>query len=175
MAENAHYQQLGTFVVLFQSLESSLVEIISVVSDKDCAVETLPAETKYRRLVGSAEIIVSHFVDLLRGPDLEAKTRFHLLMKRCLDIGLLRNRLVHSRYAILSTAGNAFAPVNEKSTAKFSGGSGKQVIAQDPSVESFEPYLKKIAEVLAELEAFRLQVAEWKNADGSAIDKAGKP
>ena len=47
MAESAHYHQLGKFVVLFQKLESSLIEIIDVIADEDCAVEILPAETEY--------------------------------------------------------------------------------------------------------------------------------
>ena len=45
MAESAHYQQLGKFVVLFQRLESSLIEIIDVIADEDYVVEILPAET----------------------------------------------------------------------------------------------------------------------------------
>ncbi len=175
MAENAHYQQLGEFVALFQRLETSLIGIISEVADEDCAVEILPAETKYRRLVGSAGGVFSHFVDLLRQPDLEAKTRFHQLMEECLDIGVLRNRLIHSKYALLTSAGNGVAPAQEKANPKCKGGSRSQVIAEDLSVEPFEPYFRQIAEVLAELAAFRLQVIAWKCADGSAIDKAGNP
>jgi len=55
MAESAHYQQLGKFVILFQELENSLIEFISVIADKDCALEMLPAETEYPRLVASTD------------------------------------------------------------------------------------------------------------------------
>src|SRR5450759_4385011 len=99
MAESAHYQQLGKFVVLFQELENSLIEFNSVITDQDYAVEILPAETEYPRLVESTDVIFSHFIDRLRQPDLEAKTRFHKLMEKCLDIGVLRNRLIRSTYA----------------------------------------------------------------------------
>ena len=162
MAENAHYQQLGKFVGLFQGLEGSLIEMISVTADEDCAVEILPAETGYRRLVASTDVRFSQFVDLLRPTDLEAKARFHKLMEKCLDIGIVRNRLVHSKYALLTSAGNVVAPVREKARLKFNGGSRGEVIKEDVSVESFEPYFQQIAEVLAELESFRLQVIEWK-------------
>jgi hypothetical protein len=33
------------------------------------------------------------------------------------------------------------------------------------SVESFEPCFQQIAEVLTELESFRLQAIEWKDSD----------
>ena len=175
MAENTHYQQLGKFVVLFQGLESSLIETISVIADKDYAVEILPAEIEYRRLVGSTDAMFSRFVDRLRQPNLEAKTRFHELMEKCLDIGVLRNRLIHSKYALLTSARKLVAPVQEKAKLKIKGGSRRQVIAEDLSVESFEPYFQKIAEVVAELESFRLQVIRWKHPDGGAINKARKP
>ena len=174
MAENAHYQQLGKFVDLVQGLESSLIEIISAITGEDYAVETLPVETKYRRLVGSTDIIFSHFVDLLRQPDLEAKTRFHKLIERCLDIGVLRDRLNHSKYALLRSAGDIVAPVNEKAKLKFKGDSPRQVLGEDLPFESFEPYFQEIADVRAELESFRRKVIEWKYPDGRAITTARK-
>ena len=165
MAESAHYQQLGKFVVLFQRLESSLIEIIDVIADEDYVVEILPAETEYRRLVESTDVIFSRCVDLLRQPDLEAKTRFHKLMEKCLDIGVLRNRLIHSTYALLERAGDVVAPVPAKGKLKFKGGSRREAIGDDLSLESFEPYFQQIAEVLTELGSFRLQVIEWKYPD----------
>ncbi len=165
MAENAHDQQLEKFVALFQALESSLIEIISAIAGKDCALEILPAETKFRRLVGTADGAFSQFVDRLRPPDPEAKARFHELMEKCLDIGALRDRFVHAEYALLTTAGNLVAPVQEKSKPGFKVGSPGSVIAQDSSIESFEPYVRQIADVLARIESFRVQVVTWKQGD----------
>ena len=166
MAENAHHQQLGKFVVLFQGLESALVEMFGVTAGEDYAAAILPAETRYRRLVGSTDLTFSHFVDQLRQPALETKARFHELMERCLDIGVLRNRLVHSKYALLISAGHVAAPVRGKAEPKFKGGSRRQVIGEALSAESFEPYFQKIAEALAELESFKLRVVEWKHPNG---------
>jgi len=163
MAESAHDQQLGQFVVLFQELESSLIDIISVIADKHSAVEILPAEIEYPQLVESTDVIFSNFVALLRRPALEATTRFHKLMGKCLDIGVLRDRLSHSTYALLESAGDVAALVHEKAKLKFKSGSLRQVIGEDLSVESFEPYCQQIAEVLTEIESFRLQVIEWKH------------
>ena len=165
MAESAHYQQLGKFVVLFQELENSLIEFISVITDKDYAVEMLPAETAYPRLVESTGVIFSHFIDRLRAPDLEAKTRFHELMGKCLDIGVLRNRLIRSTYALLVRTGDFGALVQEEAKLKFQSGSRRQAIREDLPVESFEPYFQRIADALAELESFRLQVIDWKPAE----------
>ncbi len=165
MAESAHYQQLGKFVILFQELENSLIELISVITDKDYAVEILPAETEYPRLVESADAIFSLFIDRLRQPGLEAKTRFHKLMEKCLDIGVLRNTLVRSTYALLVRTGDVLAGVQEEAKLKLRGGSRRQAIKEDLSVESFEPYFQRIADVLAELELFRLQVIDWKRED----------
>jgi hypothetical protein len=96
-------------------------------------------------------------------------------MEKCLDIGVLRDRLIHSKYALLIGAGNGVAPVQEEAQLEHKGGSPRQVIEEDLSVESFEPYFRQIAEVVTELASFRLQVIAWKYADGSASDKAGKP
>ena len=162
MAESAHYHQLGKFVVLFQRLESSLIEIIDLIADEDCAVEILPAETEYRRLVESTEVIFSRFVDLMRQPDLEAKTRFHHLMQQCLDIGVLRNRLIHSTYALLERPRDAVAPVPAKGTLKFKGTWRRESAGGNLPLESFEPYFEQLAKVLAQIESFRLQVIAWK-------------
>ncbi len=162
MAESAHDQQLGQFVVLFQELESSLIDIISVIADKDSAVEILPAEIEYPQLVKSTDVIFSNFVGLLRQPALDATTRFHKLMGKCLDIGVLRNKLSHSAYALLESASDIAALAQERAKLKFKGDSRRQVIGEDLSVESFEPDCRQIAEVLTELESFRLQLIEWK-------------
>ena len=165
MAESAHYHQLGKFVVLFQRLESLLIEIIDAIADEDCVVEILPAETEYRRLVESTEVIFSRFVDLMRQPDLEAKTRFHQLMEQCQDIGVLRNRLIHSTYAVLERARDVVAPVPAQGKLKSKGGWRRESIGDNLSLESFEPYFQQLAAVLAQLESFRLQVIEWKYPD----------
>ena len=175
MAETAHDRQLGEFVVLFQGLESSLIEIIGAITDKDYAAEILPTETKYRRLVESTSFVFSRFVDLLPKPDLDAKTRFHELMEKCLDIGMLRDRLAHSAYALLVRAGDDIALAQGKTTLKFQHGSRRQDTGEDLSVEPFEPYFQKIADVLTELGSFRRQVIEWKYRDGSAINNARQP
>ena len=165
MAESEHYQQLGKFVVLFQELEDSLIELNSEIADEDYAAGILPAETEYPRLVESTDVIFSHFADRMRQPDLEAKTRFHKLMKECLDIGVLRNTLIRSTYALLIRTGNFVAPVQRKATLKFKDDSPRQAFGADQPVESFEPYFQRIAGVLAEVESFRRRVIEWKNSD----------
>ena len=70
MAESAHHQQIGKFVVLFQGLESSLIGMIGAITDQDYAAPILPAETKYRRLVGATDVNFSRIVDRLHQPDL---------------------------------------------------------------------------------------------------------
>ena len=164
MAESAHYRQLGKFVVLFQQLENSLIEFNSGIAGEDYAIEILPAETEYPRLVESTDAIFSHFVNRLREPDLGAGTRFHKLMEKCLNIGVLRNRLIRSTYALLVRAGEVVALAPEEAKLKCKGGSPGQVIGEDLSVESFEPYFQRIADVLAELGSFRRQVIDWKSA-----------
>ncbi len=166
MVENAHHRQIGKFVVLFQGLESALIGIIGVITDEDYAAPILPAETKYRRLVGATDVNFSHIVDRLHQPDLEAKARFHELMERCLHIGVLRDRLIHSKYALLTVARNVFvAPAQENGKLECKEGSRGQVIGEDPAIESFEPYGRQIAELVAEIESFRRQVIEWKRCD----------
>ncbi len=165
MIENAHHRQIGTFVVLFQGLESSLIGMIGAITDEDYAAPILPAETKYRRLIGATDVNFSHVVDRLHQPDLEAKARFHELMEKCLHIGVLRDRLIHSKYALLVSAGNAGTPAQINGKPKFNEGSRGQVSGEDPAAESFESCCRQIAEVVAELESFRLQVIEWKRCD----------
>lgn len=165
MVENTHHQQIGKFVVLFQGLESSLIGMIGAITDEDYAAPILPAETKYRRLIGATDVNFSHVVDRLHQPDLEAKARFHELMEKCLHIGVLRDRLIHSKYALLISADNVGAPAQINGKLKLKEGSRGQVSGEDPAAESFELFCRQIAEVVAELESFRLQVIEWKRCD----------
>jgi len=163
MAEGLHYQQLGKFVVLFQNLEQALVEFNGAIAGDDYAAQILPAETEYPRLVESTGVIFSRFLDRLRRPDAEARARFRKLMEKCLEIGVLRNRLIRSTYALLVRTGDAFAIAQEGIQRKFNDGSRSQAIEEDLSAESFDPYFQRIGDVLAELESFRLQVIDWKS------------
>ncbi len=165
MAERAHHQQLGKFVALFQALENSLIEFTSATADEDYAAEILPAETEYPRLVESTGLVFSGFIDRLLEPDLAAKLRFHRLMEECLDIGALRNRLVGSAYALLVRTGDAVEPAQDEAGRKFDGGPGRHASGEDLPVEPFEPYFQRIAEAIAEVESFRLQVIERKHSD----------
>jgi len=164
MAEGLHYQQLGKFVVLFQQLEQALVEFNGAIAGDDYAAQILPAETEYPRLVESTGLIFSRFLDRLDRPESEARTRFQKLMEKCLEIGVLRNRLIRSTYALLVRTGDAFAVAQEGIKRKFTDGSRRQAIEEELSVESFKPFFQRIVDVLAELESFRLQVADWKPA-----------
>jgi len=157
MTKNAHHRQLGKFVILFQELVSSLVEFISVIADDDYTAEILPAETEYPRLVESTDATFSRFMDRLYEPDVEARVRFHQLMVECLDIGVLRNRLVRSTYALLERRGDVVGPGQDRLKLRCKDSSRRQTFAQDPPVESFEPYFRQIAKALAELESFRLR------------------
>jgi len=165
MAENAHHQQIGKFVVLFQGLEGSLIGMIAAITDEDYAAPILPAETRYRPLIGATDVNFFRVVDRLHQPDLEAKARFHELMEKCLHIGSLRDRLIHSKYALLISADNAGAPAQINGELKFNEGSRGQVSDEDPAVESLELSCRQVAEAVAELESFRLQVIEWKRCD----------
>src|SRR6266849_3750112 len=162
MSESTLYEQLGKFVVLFQRLESSLSEITTLIADEHFAVPILLTEIEYRRLVESTDVVFSSFVDLQRNPDAKAKERFHSLMNKWLDLGVLRNRLVHSTYAHLEKEGEVVALVQEKAKLKFKGGPRREVIEEDLSVDSFDPYFEKITDALTELESFRLLVVDWK-------------
>lgn len=164
MAESLHYQQLGKFMVLFQELEQALVEFNGAIAGEDYAAEILPAETEYPRLVESTGVIFSRFLDRLRRPDAETGTRFHELMEKCLEIGVLRNRLIRSTYALLVRSGDAFDIAQKGVKRKFNDASRGQAVGEDPSLESFDPYFQRIADVLAELESFQLQVTDWKPA-----------
>lgn len=163
------YQQLGRFVVSFQSLENSLIAINTLIADQDYAVDILLTEIEYRRLVESTGAIFLYFVNLLAQPEgkikEEEKENFNKLMSRCLDIGILRNRLIHSTYAHLVKDGEIVALVREKAKLKLKGGSRREVTGEDLSVESFDPYFKQILHVLAEVELFRLQIVKWKYPD----------
>ena len=165
MAESAQYHQLGKFVVVFQRLESSLIEIIDLIADEDCAVEILPAETEYRRLVESTDAIFSRFVDRMRQPDLEAKTQFHQLMQQCLDIGVLRDSLIHSTYALLERPRNAVAPLPANGAHQAKVARLSESIGESLSLEPFEPYFERLANVLTQIESFRLQVIAWKRPE----------
>jgi len=65
--------------------------------------------------------------------------------------------------------------VTEEVKLKFKGGSRRQAVGGDLSVESFEPYFQRIAEVLAEFESVRLQVIDSKPAGKELAERSTTP
>jgi hypothetical protein len=176
MTNGAHYRELGKFVIQFQELENSLVEFFSVIAGKDYAMEILPAETEYPRLVKAIDAEYAVSVDRLREPDRgEVKARFHKLMEECRAIGALRNRLIRSTYALLVRGADVGALVQDEAKLKCNGSSRRQAMGRDQALESFEPYFQRIAGVVAELESFRLQITDWKPSGTELSARSTRP
>ena len=161
MKENSLYHQLGKFVVLFQSIERAIVELIVLIARADDEIiEILINELDYSSRIKTTDVLFARYIDT---HDIEPKEKqdFHSLMTKCLKLGELRNNLLHSKYAHLVKADKVIALIRENSKLRSKKGI-REIEEEDLTTESFDKYFKEITPVLERLEAFRLKIIDWK-------------
>jgi predicted metalloendopeptidase len=95
----AIHQELGKFVVLFQTMDNAINDlIIEIAGNKQFIVEAFIAKTEFSAKMEIADVIFTHFIDITANTDEDEKEKFHSLMNRCKKIGQERNVIVHSVY-----------------------------------------------------------------------------
>lgn len=161
MQENATYQQIGRFVIMFQRAEQSLTELLVLMANADDEfVRILVNELEYSKRVKTTDVMFGRFVDLRRSPDESAKQRFHDLMTELLKLGERRNEIVHSKYTPFINVEGVAGLRRENSKLAASKGL-RDVKEEDLLPESFEEDFKRLSAAHQSLETFRLKVINW--------------
>lgn len=156
------YHQLGCFVVNFQHLESSVNDLLELLSDSiDCeVVRILTNDLEYRKRLNAADVLFARFVDLRNNTDASAKGEFHKLIVELGNLGERRNELVHSRYyAWFNVEGNE-GILRQNSTLRGSKGEREEK-EEELQPGAFDQDLRRLFAAASHLEEFRLRIIDW--------------
>ncbi len=157
------HQELGKFIVLFQTMDNAVNDIIYHISgNKRFVAEAFITKTEFASKMEIADVIFSHFIDITANTEEKAKGEFHSLMNRCKKIGQERNVIVHSVYYPLTKVDGSKRLIQKNPRLKFRGGAHISENDKELALEDFEQINKKIIEVLKEIEKFRLKLINWK-------------
>ncbi len=161
MQENAIYQQIGRFVVMFQRTEQKLAELLVLMAETDVEfIRILVNELEYSKRVKAADVMFGRFFDLRNNPDQSVKAQFHALMVELLRLGERRNEIVHSKYTTFISVKGVAGLRRENAKLKASKGRRK-VKEEDILPGSFEENFKDLSAAHQSLEDFRLKVIDW--------------
>ena len=157
------HKELGRFIILFQTMDNAVNEIIFQISgNKSYIAEAFLAKTEFSSKMEIADVIFTHYVDITANTDEETKDDFHALMNACKKIGKERNIIVHSVYYNLEKIDGSMRLIQENPRLKFKDGSRISLNDKELSLSDFKQYNEKINDLLGRLEKYRLKLIEWK-------------
>jgi hypothetical protein len=98
------FAELGEFLVVFQQVEASLVELIVQVTDADPEyVGALTAELEFNSKARALDVIYTRFSQIHGLSEQAPNAEFHELMGKVQKLATRRNDIVHSFYNTLVT------------------------------------------------------------------------
>lgn len=170
------YQQLGQFVVLFQLVENYLIRICELLIDPNLTRNgrVVLAGLGFRDLAVKANVLFALLAEKLATPDAEEKTReFDRLAKHCLELAVLRNKLVHSTYVHLEAGGELQVILRSKAKLMTGGAEGPRYIFDQEQLTdmSLEEALRNVAETAFALGTFQRQVLRFQQIAGVINDR----
>lgn len=158
----AIHQELGKFIVLFQTMDSAINDlIISIADKKHFVAEAFIAKTEFTAKMDVADVIFTHFVDITANTDKTEKENFRSLIKECKTIGQERNVIVHSVYYPLTKADGTKRLIQQNPRLKFKSSSQIVINDNELAIDDFTKINEKISEALKEIERFRLKLIDW--------------
>jgi len=157
------HQELGRFIVLFQTMDNAVNEIIFQLSgNKEYIAEAFITKTEFTAKLEIADVIFSHYVNITAITDEKAKDEFHSLMNKCIEIAKERNIMVHSIYYPLTKVDGSMRLIQQNPRLKFKGGSHISINDKELALEDFKKINEKIILMLEAIEKFRLKLVDWK-------------
>jgi hypothetical protein len=160
------YRQLGLYVILFQELEGRIANFANWMTDPSNSGRGRAVLTgmSFRQLLTSTEVLFAHNLRLISPSNSdEHKSNFHELMGRCLRAAEQRNTLVHSTYIHLEAGGELQEIIRSKFRLKTSGvdGGRHEIDREVITPESFDPLMREVAELVAAIGQYHLQLIHW--------------
>ncbi len=166
MSEPTSYHLLGKFIVLFQTIEANVSDIIRLLIEArdEHLVEILMAELDNYKRLKAVDVLLARFLDVRVGDYDQEKKDFHALVGELQRLGERRNEIVHSYYSDWRDVDGKDGLLRQQSKLR-----GKQGILEDVEEgllpENFEEDLSKLAHSARVLEGFRLKVIQWRHPD----------
>ncbi|MBL8527775.1 MAG: hypothetical protein JNL68_08835 [Burkholderiales bacterium] len=162
MNHDALHTRLGRFVLTFQAVEASVVELTVQVVDADPEyVATLTAELEFNAKARALDVIYARYAQIHGLSNEAPHPEFHKLMVRIQKLATRRNDLVHSFYNLLITVNGEAALARTPTRLKPSEGIREQD-GEDILPAKLEAEISEMRSILQELEAFRLQAINIK-------------
>lgn len=156
------HQELGKFVVLFQTMDNAINNLIHYLADdKQFIAEAFIAKTEFTAKMEIADVIFTNYIEITANTDRKEKEKFHSLMNKCKKIGRERNIIVHSVYYPLTKVDGTKRLIQQNPRLKFEGGSHIDINDKELALEDFEKINLKITDALEEIERFRLKLIDY--------------
>jgi hypothetical protein len=160
------YRQIGLFVVVFQSLETVLVEICWLTTEPQYASDgrRVLAGLSFPQLVKEAGKRVDAFIARHNLDDTEFRNtfliNFHGLLEQCRALAQRRNRIVHSAY-IHFEGGDQLVGIMQSDMFKAVDGPDVAFDQEMLTSDSFHTGLHDIALVAFGLSQSKVQLVHW--------------
>lgn len=160
MHANKLYEELGQFLVAFQSVEASLTDLIVYVTDFDSEyIEALTAELEFNGKARALDVIFTRFAQIHGLTDASPHPEFHKLMTKVQKLATRRNEIVHSFYHTLMASDGRVGVMRRPTRLKPSEGAREQP-HEDILPGKLKDEINEIQSLLSELEVYRLKAID---------------
>jgi len=148
--------ELGQFLIAFQAVEASLVELIIQVTHSDPEyIGALTAELEFNSKARALDVIFTRFAQIHGLTEQSPHPEFHKLMSNVQKLATRRNDIVHSFYNTLITIDGQVGMVRKPTKLKPSEGIRTQP-HEDILPGQLQAEIDEVTNILKELESFRL-------------------
>ena len=160
MANEQALAELGQFLVVFQTIEAAVTDLIEAVIDADSEyVHALTAELEYSSKLRALDVIFSRYAQIHGITAESPHPKFHKLMTKLLKLAERRNEIVHSFYNLLITVDGELALTRRPTKLRPSKGE-----RHDPPEDILPGALaaesKNMRDDLLEIEEFRMLILD---------------
>ena len=154
------HEELGQFLVAFQSVEAALTNLIVYVTDFDSEyIEALTAELEFNSKARALDVIFTRFAQIHGLTDTSPHPEFHKLMTKVQKLATRRNEIVHSFYHMLTTSDGREGVVRRPTKLRPSEGIREQP-HEDILPGKLKDEINEIKSLLSELEVYRLKAID---------------
>jgi hypothetical protein len=157
------HAELGRFLVAFQAVEASLVDLIVYAADSDPEyIEALTAELDFNCKARALDVIFTRFAQIHCLTDTSPHPGFHKLMVRVQKLAARRNDIVHFFYHTHISLDGQVGVTRMPTKLKPSDGIREQA-HEDILPGQLNAEIADIQTILSELESYRLKIIALNN------------
>jgi hypothetical protein len=157
------FSEIGQFLVAFQSVEATLVELVIKVTESDSEyIAALTAELGFNEKARAMDIIITRFARIHGLTEESPHPEFHKLMVRIQKLATRRNDIVHSFYNRFITVEGQGGIRRMPTKLKPSEGI-RELPHEDMLAGRLKDEFAEIKSLLSELESYRRKAIDLLN------------